>query len=108
MLQCTMARGRATPGDRPAWSLQCTMAQVARATAQGQLRLVTGQLRLVNLGELPASWPRSPDSCAWATYTGPLRLVDRPRATARFTEQLQQLARATGPRRKKTGQGPVE
>jgi len=108
MLQRTMARARATPGDRPAWSLQRIIHQVARATARGQLRLVTGQLRLVNLGEPPASWPRSPDSCAWATYTRPFRLVDRPRATARFTGQLRQLARANGARRKKTGQGPVE
>jgi len=97
MLQRTMARARATPRDRPAWSLQRTIHQVARATARGQLRLVTGQLRLVNLGELLGSPGRapgrpgellvpgqlSPASCAWATYAGQLSSVDRPRAMAR-------------------------
>jgi hypothetical protein len=44
---------------------------------------------------------------ARARYSWPLRLIQGPRTRARFPEQLRQLARATGARRKKTGQGPV-
>jgi len=43
MLHCTMARGRATPGFGPAWSLHCSMAPGTRTRDQGPGTAAPGQ-----------------------------------------------------------------